>query len=93
MLYESEDQYKRDSKMYLIEYGTMMATYDFIEDIGLDKEIYTKYLSKACDSALRLLRYAPHYTKEQKEDMEPLLLEAYRELIEEDFGKGIEDIA
>lgn len=88
------DQEKQlfDTKFFLIEYGTMFAMYDGIDDIGPNRSHYDFYISKACDSQLRMINYAIHNSQEEKDDMKAIVLQAHRELIEKDFGKSIEEL-
>lgn len=88
----SDEELKSQAKHFLIEYGTMFARYDMVEDIGLNREDYEEYITKACDSEIRMLKNAPHFTEAEKERRETIVLTAFRELIEEDFGKGYEEL-
>ena len=84
----SDQELKYQAKTFLIEYGTMFARYDMVEDIGLSREDYEKYIAKACDSEIRMLKNALHFSEAEKHRREAVVLEAYKELMEDNFGKG-----
>ena len=81
-----------ETKLFLIEYGTMFAMYDGVDDLALDRGHYEHYLSIASDSKLRMIRYALHFSTAEKERLEEVVLKAHQELIENDFGKSIEEL-
>lgn len=81
-----------DAKAFLIEYATMFARYDGVDDISESREDYEQYLSKATESKLKLVRHALHLSDSEKDLTESIVLKAHHELISNDFGKPLEEL-
>lgn len=88
----TDDEIKTETKVYLIEYGTVRAQYQGIEDIAVKREDYDRFITEAADMELRLIAKALHLSTERREQYERIVLEAHHELLTQDYGKGIEGL-